>query len=78
MAEIGFVGKGPGRYQLWLGGNATSTRVNRVYKEMVKEAEILPELKGLFTRFAAERQTGERFGDWVARTVWTETPAAAA
>ena len=78
MAEIGFVGKGPGRYQLWLGGNATSTRINRVYKEIVKEAEILPELKVLFTRFAAERQTGERFGDWVARTVWNETPAAAA
>jgi len=78
MAEIGFVGKGPGRYQLWLGGNATSTRINRVYREVVKEAEILPELKGLFTRFAAERQVGERFGDWVARTVWNETSAAAA
>jgi sulfite reductase (NADPH) hemoprotein beta-component len=49
-----------------------------VYREVVKEAEILPELKGLFTRFAAERETGERFGDWVARTVWNETPAAAA
>lgn len=78
MAEIGFVGKGPGRYQLWLGGNATSTRVNRVYKEVVKEAEILPELKGLFTRFAGERLSGERFGDWVARTVWNETAPVAA
>lgn len=78
MAEIGFVGKGPGRYQLWLGGNATSTRVNRVYKEVVKEAEILPELKGLFTRFAGERLSGERFGDWAARTLWTETAPVAA
>ncbi len=75
MAEIGFVGKGPGRYQLWLGGNATSTRLARVHKEMVKEAEILPELRGLFVRFAAERTPGERFGDWAARTLWTAAAA---
>ena len=75
MAEIGFVGKGPGRYQLWLGGNATSTRLARVHKEMVKEAEILPELRGLFVRFAAERAPGERFGDWAARTLWTAAAA---
>lgn len=78
MAEIGFVGKGPGRYQLWLGGNEASTRLNRVYKDLVKEAEIVPELKALFVRFAAERQPGERFGDWSARVLWNETPAPAA
>ena len=75
MAEIGFVGKGPGRYQLWLGGNATSTRLARVHKEMVKEGEILPELRQLFGRFAAERTPGERFGDWAARTLWTAAAA---
>lgn len=74
-AEIGFVGKGPGRYQLWLGGNATGTRLNRVHKEMVKDPEIIDELRPLLTRFAEERQADERFGDWVARAVWTE-PAA--
>lgn len=71
-AEIGFVGKGPGRYQLWLGGNATGTRLNRVFKEMVKDPEIIDELRPLLTRFASERQEQERFGDWVARTLWTE------
>jgi sulfite reductase (NADPH) hemoprotein beta-component len=73
MAEIGFVGKAPGRYQVWLGGNANGTRLNRVWKEMVKDAEILNELRPLLTRFAAERTTGERFGDWVARHLWAET-----
>ena len=33
MAEIAFVGKAPGRYQIWLGGDLTGTRLNRVWKE---------------------------------------------
>jgi sulfite reductase (NADPH) hemoprotein beta-component len=77
MAEIGFVGKGPGRYQLYLGGNESCTRLNRLYKDVVKDPEILPELRGLLTRFAKERTGGERFGDWAARVVWNETPPAA-
>ena len=72
MAEIGFVGKAPGRYQVWLGGNANGTRLNRVWKEMVKDADILNELRPLLTRFKTERTVGERFGDWAARSVWTE------
>lgn len=74
-AEIGFVGKGPGRYQIWLGGNVTGTRLNRVYREMVKDPEILDELRPLLARFASERDGRERFGDWVARVVWPETAA---
>lgn len=76
-AEIGFVGKAPGRYQIWLGGNAGSTRLNRLWKDNVKDPEIVPELKPLFVRFAAERGAGEGFGDWAARTVWNETAAPA-
>ncbi len=79
MAEIGFVGKGPGRYQLWLGGNVSSTRLNRVYKETVKDAEMDAELGALFERWKNTRIGAERFGDWAARVVWpeiVETPAA--
>lgn len=77
MAEIAFVGKAPGRYQLWLGGNASGTRLNRIWKDMVKDAEIENELRPLFTRFKQERTSGESFGDWVARVLWKEqTPAA--
>jgi sulfite reductase (NADPH) hemoprotein beta-component len=78
MAEVGFVGKGPGRYQLWVGGNESSTRINKIYKEMVKDAEIVPELKALFERWKATRIGSERFGDWSARVVWPEIEAAAA
>jgi sulfite reductase (NADPH) hemoprotein beta-component len=78
MAEIAFVGKAPGRYQLWLGGNAAGTRLNRVFKDTIKDPEIEAELRPLFTRWKNDRQPGERFGDFAARVLWPEHAAAAA
>jgi len=77
MAEIGFVGKAPGRYQMWLGGNESSTRLNRLYRDMVKDPDITTELRPVLARYAKERQPSERFGDWVARALWAEQAAAA-
>jgi sulfite reductase (NADPH) hemoprotein beta-component len=78
MAEIAFVGKAPGRYQLWLGGNRSGTRLNRVWKDVVKDAEIEHELRSVLARYANERNPAERFGDWVARALWPEQAALAA
>ena len=78
MAEIAFVGKAPGRYQLWLGGNAAGTRLNRVFKDTVKDPEIEAELRPLFVRWKSTRQPNERFGDFAARVLWPEQAAAAA
>ena len=82
MAEIGFVGKAPGRYQVWFGGNTAGTRLNRIWKDMVKDADIINELRPVLVRYATERGSGERFGDWCERVLWTEQaqaqPAAAA
>ena len=76
MAEIGLVGKGPGRYQLWLGGNQNCTRINKVWRDLVKDPDIITELKPLFARWKDERIAGtESFGDWVERVLWKETPA---
>jgi sulfite reductase (NADPH) hemoprotein beta-component len=72
MAEIGFVGKAPGRYQVWLGGDVTGARLNRVWKDMLKEADLETEFRPVFTRFANERHAGERFGDWCARVFLQE------
>ena len=77
MAEIAFVGKAPGRYQLWLGGNASGTRLNKLFKDVLKEAELETELRPLLARFATERTLSERFGDWCDRVVLKEQPAAA-
>ncbi len=75
MAEIAFVGKAPGRYQLWLGGNASGTRLNKLFKDVLKEAELETELRPLLARFAAERTAGERFGDWCERILLKEVAA---
>ncbi|MEI8288448.1 MAG: NADPH-dependent assimilatory sulfite reductase hemoprotein subunit [Verrucomicrobiota bacterium] len=66
-AEIGLVGKAPGRYQVWLGGSAAGTRLNRVWKESLKDADLEKELQPVLARFAKDRADGERFGDWCDR-----------
>ena len=78
MAEIGFVGRAPGRYQLLLGGNSSSTRLNRVFRENVKEVEIVDTLRPILSRYASERAAGEGFGDWCARVLWSEAEPSAA
>ena len=73
-AEIALVGKSPNKYQLYLGGNEASTRLNRLYKDSVKGEDLVNELRLVLTRYTRERQTGERFGDFSARVLWQETP----
>jgi sulfite reductase (NADPH) hemoprotein beta-component len=72
MAEIAFVGKAPGRYQVWLGGDTAGTRLNRVWKDVMKEADIETEFRPVLARFAKERNSGERFGDWCDRVFLNE------
>jgi sulfite reductase (NADPH) hemoprotein beta-component len=72
MAELAFVGKAPGRYQVWLGGNVAGTRLNRVWKDMMKEADLETELRPVLARFAKERNARERFGDWCDRVFLNE------
>jgi sulfite reductase (NADPH) hemoprotein beta-component len=72
MAEIAFVGKAPGRYQIWLGGDQAGLRLNRIWKDVMKEADLETEFRPVFTRFAQERQAGERFGDWCDRVLLKE------
>ncbi|MBK8000101.1 MAG: NADPH-dependent assimilatory sulfite reductase hemoprotein subunit [Verrucomicrobia bacterium] len=76
MAEIAFVGKAPGRYQLWLGGNASGTRLNKIFKDVVKETDVEIELRPILSRYAKERNAGERFGDWCDRVFLKEQAAA--
>jgi len=75
MAEIAFVGKAPGRYQVWLGGDVAGTRLNRIWKDVLKEVDLETEFRPVFTRFAQERQAGERFGDWCQRVFLKEQAA---
>ncbi|MFG0764041.1 assimilatory sulfite reductase (NADPH) hemoprotein subunit [Aeromonas media] len=67
LAEVGLVGKAPGRYNLHLGGNLEGTRIPRLYQENITEPQILAELDSLIGRWAKERNSNECFGDFVIR-----------
>jgi sulfite reductase (NADPH) hemoprotein beta-component len=67
LAEIGLVGKGPGRYNLYLGAAFDGSRLNKLYAEDLDHAGIIAKLDPLLARYAAERMPGEHFGDFVIR-----------
>ena len=67
LAEAGLVGRGPGKYNLYLGGNTAGTRIPKLYLDNVAEAEILATLDQLIGRWSLERNAGECFGDFVIR-----------
>jgi sulfite reductase (NADPH) hemoprotein beta-component len=67
LAEIGLVGTGPGRYNLYLGAAFEGSRLSKLYAEDLDHAAITERLEPLFAAYAAERQSGEHFGDFVIR-----------
>lgn len=75
LGEIGFVGKAPGKYNLYLGAGFVGDRLNKLYRENINEEQILSELEPILERFANEKEAGERFGDFVIRAGYVkETP----
>jgi sulfite reductase (NADPH) hemoprotein beta-component len=67
LAEVALVGKAPGRYNVFLGGDGRGQRLNALYLENVDEPTIVAALDAAFARYAAERNEGERFGDFAWR-----------
>ena len=67
LGEIGFIGKSPGRYNLYLGASHNGDRLNTLYLEQLDEAQILKELEPIIKSYAEERKEGETFGDFVHR-----------
>ncbi|MGS1013053.1 assimilatory sulfite reductase (NADPH) hemoprotein subunit [Rhodanobacter sp. UC4437_H4] len=76
LGEIALVGRGPGRYDLRLGADFRGQRLNQVWRENVDEAAILAALDPLFARYAAEREAGEGFGDFLLRAAVLQPPPA--
>jgi sulfite reductase (ferredoxin) len=66
-AEIAFVGRSPGKYDLFIGGEFMGTRLNQLYRELTPIGEFESTLRPLFTAFVNERIDGERFGDYCHR-----------
>jgi sulfite reductase (ferredoxin) len=65
--DIGIVGRTPGTYALYVGGDFVGTRLNFPLVERIPEAEVAATLEPLFALFAAGRQANEGFGDFCQR-----------
>jgi len=67
LGEIGFVGRSPGLYNLYLGAGFDGARMNKLYAQDVDEERALALLEPILLRYAKERQEGEHFGDFTIR-----------
>ena len=67
IAEIGLVGRAPGRYNVYLGGGFAGQRLSKLYLENVPGEGLKALLAPIITRYAKERHGGERFGDFCIR-----------
>jgi sulfite reductase (ferredoxin) len=65
--DIGIVGRVPGFYSLYVGGDFAGTRLNEVIAERLDIAAIADALDPLFALFAAARRPEEGFGDFCHR-----------
>jgi sulfite reductase (ferredoxin) len=65
--DVGIVGRMPGFYSLYVGGDFEGTRLNFKLLDKVGEGAVVATLEPLFALFAAERRPEERFGDFCHR-----------
>ncbi len=65
--DIGIVGRMPGFYALYVGGDFEGTRLNFRLLDRVAESEVAQSLEPLFALFASERLPHEGFGDFCHR-----------
>ncbi|NVJ59966.1 MAG: assimilatory sulfite reductase (NADPH) hemoprotein subunit [Gammaproteobacteria bacterium] len=67
LAEIGLVGKGPGKYNLFLGAGHFGQRLGVIYRDNIDETEILRVIEQLLQRYKNESNSKEHFGDFIER-----------
>lgn len=65
--DIGIVGRSPGKYVVFVGGNKIGDALSFPLKDLVPTEEIPEVLQGPLLFFKQERQDGERFGDFCRR-----------
>jgi sulfite reductase (ferredoxin) len=65
--DIGLVGRMPGFFALYVGGDFAGTRLNFALLDKLPEAKVADTLDLLFEAFAAGRLPGEGFGDYCQR-----------
>ncbi len=64
-AEIGIIGRGPNKFNLYTGADPAGTRMNELVAESVPVGEVAPKLSMLLKAWKTESNgSGESFGDW--------------
>lgn len=76
IGEIGFVGKGPGKYNVYLGAGFHGQRLSKLYKDSVAGHEIKALLAPIIKDYAKKRNDGEHFGDFVIRAGYVKETTA--
>jgi len=67
LAELAFVGTGPGMYQVWVGASPNQDRLAKVYLEKMHIDSLEATLEPVFAFFKTGRHEGESFGDFCDR-----------
>ncbi len=67
MAELGFVGSAPGKYQIWLGGTPNQTQLAQPYEQKMSVEELENFFEPIFVFFQQNRQSQESFGSFCSR-----------
>jgi sulfite reductase (ferredoxin) len=67
VADIGFVGQSLNKYSVYIGGDPSGTRLNKLYKELVPLEELVDEVKPLLAQYRYGRNSNESFGDYYER-----------
>ncbi|GAA4861616.1 assimilatory sulfite reductase (NADPH) hemoprotein subunit [Paenibacillus vulneris] len=68
LGEIAFIGKSPGKYNMYMGAGFSGDRLSKLYRENIGEEDIIDILRPMIHHYAADRTEGEHFGDFVIRT----------
>ncbi len=67
MAELGFVGSAPGKYQIWLGGTPNQTQLAQPYEDKMPAEELETFFEPIFVFFMQNRKLKESFGSFCSR-----------
>jgi sulfite reductase (ferredoxin) len=78
LGDIGFVGRTPGKYQIYVGGDFVGTHLNHLYADLVPVQELAARLRPLLWLFREGREVGEGFGEYCHRAGVEELRAQAA
>jgi len=67
MAELGFVGQTPGKYQVWLGGTPNQTALAQPYMEQLSTEELEKHIEPILAFYKEKGKKQESFGEFCNR-----------